>query len=53
LRTRRPTRVRIPAEAGNVPFYRALICEEITILDRDATAASIADGNTEAEARTQ
>jgi mRNA-degrading endonuclease toxin of MazEF toxin-antitoxin module len=30
-----PTRVPIPAVAGNVPFDSILFCEEITTIDRD------------------
>lgn len=30
-----PTRVRLPAGAGSVPFDSILFCEEITTLDRD------------------
>jgi mRNA-degrading endonuclease toxin of MazEF toxin-antitoxin module len=34
-----PTRVAIPAGAGNVPFDSVLFCEEITTIDRDFLAS--------------
>lgn len=34
-----PTRVPLPAGAGNVPFDSVLFCEEITTLDRDFLAS--------------
>ncbi|MFZ0181126.1 MAG: type II toxin-antitoxin system PemK/MazF family toxin [Candidatus Dormiibacterota bacterium] len=34
-----PTRVAIPAGAGNVPFASVLFCEEITTIDRDFLAS--------------
>jgi mRNA interferase MazF len=33
-----PTRVPIPAGAGNIPFDSVLFCEEVTTLDRDFLA---------------
>jgi mRNA-degrading endonuclease toxin of MazEF toxin-antitoxin module len=35
-----PTRIPIPAGAGNIPLDSVLFCEEITTVDRDFLASS-------------